>query len=180
MKLNTFSNIGFDRGASRIKEGLWIAVSGVLFATWLPGTKWRAALLRIFGARIGQGVVIKPGVQVKFPWKLVVGDHCWIGEGVWIDNLGDVTLGDHVCISQGAYLCTGSHDWAKQEFDLIVKQIVIRDHAWVGACSRVGPGVVIEEGAVLGLGSTATHTLNPWSIYLGVPAKLVKKRVMEF
>ena len=176
MRLDTFDNSGFDRGASRGKELLWLLCCWLLLSSGLPGSGWRATLLRMFGARIGRGVIFKPGVRVKFPWRLIVGDHCWIGEEVWIDNLAEVSLGSHVCVSQGAYFCTGSHDWSKQSFDLIVKPINVGPHAWIAAKSIVAPGGCVGEGAVLGLGSVATHDLEPWTIYGGNPAVRVKLR----
>lgn len=175
MRLNLFESFTFERGASPYKEAIWLAVGG-LVSSWVPGSAWRAWLLRRFGSRIGEGVVIKPRVRVKFPWRLVVGDHCWIGEGVWIDNLAKVNLGDHVCVSQGVYLCTGSHDWGSDAFDLIVKPISIESHSWLGAMSRVAPGVSVAEGAVLSLGGVATRPLESWAIHSGNPATVVKKR----
>ena len=177
MRLDEFDNAGFDRGASRLRESLWIVASGVLVASWMPGSAWRRAILRAFGARIGTGVVIKPGVTVKFPWRLSVGGHCWIGEGVWIDNLAHVSVGSHVCISQGAYLCTGSHDWTRTGFDLLVRPIRIADHVWVAAMGRIAPGTSIEEGAVLCLGSVAQGRLTSWGIHAGMPARRVRDRV---
>ncbi len=179
MRLDTFKNPEFDRGASRLKEFLWIVVSGTLFASSVPGSRWRVALLRLFGAKIGAGVVIKPRVRVKFPWRLAVGEHCWLGEGVWIDNLAQVKISDHVCVSQGVYLCTGSHDWSLNSFDLVVKPISIGRHSWLGAMSRVAPGVSIAEGAVLGFGSIAKADLQAWSIYFGCPAEFIKERVLK-
>ena len=176
MKLNTFSNNDFERGASKTKELLWIVVSAFLFSSWLPGSSWRVALLRLFGSHIGKGVIIKPHVRVKFPWKLSIGDYSWIGEQSWIDNLAPVSIGSHTCISQGVYLCTGSHDWSLSTFDLITKPIMIADQAWLGAFSRVAPGVVVEQGAVLALGSVATQALQEWMIYSGQPAIAIKPR----
>lgn len=176
MRLNTFNNSGFERGASKVKEMLWLICGWLLLSSWLPGAGWRASLLRLFGASVGQSVIFKPGVRVKFPWRLTVGDHCWIGEDVWVDNLADVTLGDHVCVSQGAYFCTGSHDWGKQSFDLIVKPIRVGSHAWIAAKSMVAPGTVVGEGAVLGFGGVASHTLDPWTIYSGNPPVRIKAR----
>lgn len=176
MRLDFFTNPEFDRGASKIKELLWIVISGALFESWCPGSGWRVALLQLFGAKLGQGVVIKPRVRVKFPWRLVVGDHCWFGEGAWIDNLVEVRIGDHVCISQGVYLCTGSHDWSSPAFDLVAKPIYVGSHVWLGAMCRVAPGISISDGAVLGLGSTAKNNLPAWSIFFGCPAEFVKKR----
>lgn len=176
MQLDSFKNSDFDRGAPILKEILWLIICWLLLSSWLPGSGWRTFLLRLFGARIGQGVIFKPRVRVKFPWRLTIGNHCWIGENVWIDNLTDVTLGDHVCVSQGAYFCTGSHDWGIQSFDLIIKPIRVYSFAWIAAKSVVGPGVEIGEGAVLGLGGIATRTLNPWTIYTWNPLVSIKAR----
>lgn len=176
MRLDRYCGSGFDRGASVGREIAWIICSALSLSTWLPGSGWRVWLLRVFGSHIGKGVVIKPRVQIKFPWKLTVGDHCWIGEKVWIDNLAVVSIGNHVCISQGAYLCTGSHDWGKLGFDLITKPIRVEDHVWIAALSRVAPGVVVSEGAVLSFGSVATDSLAPWMIHQGIPAAPVRSR----
>lgn len=132
----------------------------------------------MFGAKIGQGVEIKSGVKVKFPWRLEVADHSWIGEDVWIDNLATVRIGANCCISQGAYLCTGSHDWSRSSFDLIIRSIDVRDGAWIAARAVVAPGVTIGEGAVLSLGSVAASDLAPWTVHAGVPAKPIRPRTV--
>lgn len=176
MRLDAYRSDTFNRGASRVREAAWIILAGLLFTTWLPGSTWRIWILRAFGAQIGEGVIIKPKVQIKFPWKLTIGDHCWIGEKAWIDNLAEVVIGNHVCISQGAYLCTGSHDWKATGFDLITKPIRIGDHAWVAAWARVSPGVTVSEGAVLAFASAATSTLSAWTVYRGVPAVSIASR----
>jgi len=108
---------------------------------------------------------------------LEIGDHSWIGEDVWIDNLDTVRIGSHVCVSQGAYLCTGSHDWSDEAFALITKPIVIEDGCWIGAMSRVALGVHIEEGAVLTMGSVAVHNLGTHMIWQGNPAHRTRDRV---
>lgn len=136
----------------------------------------RKFLLRLFGAKIGQGVVIKPGVNIKYPWFLQIGDHVWIGEGVWIDNLAMVKIGDHVCISQGALLLTGNHDYKKSTFDLMTKPINLETGSWVGAKSTVAPGVNLKSHAVLTAGSVASSDLQAYGIYQGNPAELIKER----
>lgn len=176
MRLDLFNNKEFDRGASKARELFWLAVSGICFSTWLPGSSWRVALLRCFGAKVGAGVVIKPRVVVKFPWKLSIGDYSWIGERVWFDNLAPVSIGCHACISQGVYLCTGSHDWSLSSFDLITKPIEVADQTWLGAFSRVAPGVDVAQGAVLSMGSVATQPLEAWMVYSGHPAIAVRSR----
>ncbi|QFT48728.1 Galactoside O-acetyltransferase (plasmid) [Roseivivax sp. THAF40] len=176
MLFDNASNNKFSRGAPRFVEALWIFVSAMFVTSWLPGSAWRCTLLRLFGARIGRGVVIKPGVQVKFPWRLHIGSHTWIGEHAWIDNLAVVTIGDHACISQGVYLCTGNHDWSRGSFDLITQPILIEDGAWVGAFSKLAPGTIMRKRAVLTLGSVGSRELEPNTVYRGNPAKRVMPR----
>lgn len=153
-----------------------MVLSGLLVESWLPGSGWRRQLLRAFGAQIGDGVVIKPRVRVKFPWRLRVGDHSWIGEEVWIDNLAMVTVGSHCCVSQGAYLCTGSHDWSDPAFKLITRPIELADGCWVGAKSSLPSGTVMRPGAVLAMGSIASGELEAWTVHAGVPSKPIRQR----
>lgn len=165
MRLAEFENRDFDRGASRLKEALWIAVSGMTVASWLPGSGWRVRLLRAFGAEICAGAVIKPGVRVKFPWRLTLGRNVWIGENAWIDNLAQVTIGDDCCISQEAYLCTGSHDWSDPRFALVTRPIHLEGECWVGARASLAPGTVMERGAVLTMGSVGRGRLAGWQVH---------------
>lgn len=176
--LSRYAAPEFDRGRSRIVEGLWMLIQALFVSSWLPGSAHRRLLLRLFGAKIGARVVIKPGVRVKFPWRLRIGDNSWIGECAWIDNLAPVAIDHDCCISQGAYLCTGSHDWSAAGFDLMTRPITLEAGAWVGARATVGPGVTLGRGAVLGLGSTASKDLDPWTVYAGVPAVPVKHRTI--
>ncbi len=178
-QLKDYSTPHYSRGASVFVEALWICVQWLFVSSGFPGSAHRKLLLRMFGARIGRGVVIKPSVRVKFPWRLTIGDHSWIGEDVWIDNLAATRIGSNVCISQGAYLCTGSHDWSSGRFGLIAEPIAIEDGAWIAARATVGPGVVVGEGAVLCLGGTATKDLESWGIFAGVPATFVKRRTIK-
>lgn len=177
MRLSEYDHC-FDRGASATKMLLWVLLGSVLLESSLPGKKWRGKLLQAFGATIGNGVVFKPNVRVKLPWRLTVGDYSWIGEGVWIDNLDEVVIGSNCCISQGVYLCTGSHDWSVETFDLITKPIHIKDCAWLCAKSVVGPGVTVNEGAVLSLGSVANSDLDALKVYSGSPADIKKERTI--
>lgn len=174
--LSEFTSQGFQRGRSKVIEALWTLSQALLLKSFVPGSTHRIALLRLFGAKIGKGAVIKPGVRVKFPWRLSIGDYTWIGEDVWIDNLSQITIGSNCCISQGAYLCTGSHDWTAQTFDLRVEPIEIQSYAWIGAKSTVGPGVIVGEGSILSLGSTATSNQKPWFVFQGNPARQIKER----
>lgn len=175
MRLDRYTNNDFRRGASRPTEAFWLLISSLLVSSWLPGSAWRATLLRLFGASIGKGVVFKPRVVVKFPWRLHIGDFCWIGERVWIDNLTDVRLGDHVCLSQSAYLCTGSHDWSHENFDLITKPILIESHAWICANAMLAPGTIVEQGAVLAFGAIGHGRLSKWQIYTSSGERIERK-----
>jgi putative colanic acid biosynthesis acetyltransferase WcaF len=174
--LSRFDKTGFRRGRPALVEALWILVQAMLVSSFLPGSAHRRTSLRLFGAKIGQGVVLKPGIKVKFPWRLSIGDNSWIGEDVWIDNLAEVHIGDNVCISQGAYLCTGSHNWSGQNFDLTTSPIRIGSGAWIAARCAVGPGVEIGEGSVLTLGSVAVHRIESGTIHQGNPAAPVRSR----
>ncbi len=123
--------------------------------------------------------MIKPGVNVKYPWFLTVGDYVWIGEQVWIDNLATVTIGNNVCVSQGALLLTGNHNYSKPTFDMVIKPIYLETGCWVGAKTVVCPGVTIGSHAVLGAGAVATKSLDAYGIYQGNPAVWVRKRVIQ-
>jgi putative colanic acid biosynthesis acetyltransferase WcaF len=136
-------------------------------------------MLRAFGAKVGRKVVIKPRVTIMFPWKLALGDNVWLGEECWLLNLDRITIGNNVCISQRAFLCTGNHDYKSQRFDLILKPIEVEDGAWIGACAWVGPGVCIGSHAVLTAGSVAAKDLEPFGIYTGNPAAFVRTRVIK-
>lgn len=141
----------WSRGAPLWKEALWRLLGQPLLASDLPGSGWRRLLLLSFGARLGRGGRLKPRLRVTFPWRLHVGDHCWLGEAVWIDNLAPVWLGDRVCVSQGAYLCTGNHDFRRQDFRLVVRPIRVDHDAWIAARAVLAPGCEIGAGAVIGL-----------------------------
>jgi putative colanic acid biosynthesis acetyltransferase WcaF len=176
VRLDRFSAKEFDRGCSRFVEALWLVCSALFVSSGLPGSRLRVLILQAFGARIGTGVLIKPHVRVKFPWRLSAGAYSWIGEDVWIDNLERVSIGAQCCISQGVYLCTGSHDWSKETFDLITKPIYIENGAWICAKATVGPGVRVGEGAVLTLGSVTTRDLEPWTCYSTFQESPTKQR----
>ena len=178
--LSTFFTGDFNRGASRFKELCWLVVSQLLFQLCpLKLSALKAAVLRWFGASVGRGVVIKPQVKITFPWKLTVGDHVWLGEESWLLNLAPIIIEDNVCISQRAFLCAGNHNYKSPAFDLITQPIQVEQGAWIGAGGFVGPGVLVGSHAVLAAGSVATKDLEPYGIYQGNPAVLVKKRVIE-
>jgi putative colanic acid biosynthesis acetyltransferase WcaF len=177
MRLDLFDKSSLERGRPVWCEALWLLGQALFVSSWIPGSVHRVWLLRAFGARIGTGVVIKPRARVKFPWRLTLGNNVWIGEGVWIDNLANVSIGDHCCISQGAYLCTGNHDWDSPSFKLVVGAITVGDQVWICARAVVGPGVSVGTGSVLTMGGVAVEDLKPWRVYGGVPARELKRRL---
>jgi putative colanic acid biosynthesis acetyltransferase WcaF len=177
--LSSFDNRWYRPGPLW-KRALWYPVQAFFLGSRMnPFSGVKVCLLRLFGARIGKGVVIKPGVNIKYPWKLTIGDHSWIGEAVWIDNLSQVTIGSNVCISQGALLLCGNHNYRKSTFDLVLGEITLEDGVWIGAGSVVCPGVTCHSHAVLSVGSVATKDLEAFSIYQGNPAVKIRERIIE-
>jgi putative colanic acid biosynthesis acetyltransferase WcaF len=156
---------------------LWFGIGSPLVSSGLPGSKWRRLLLNLFGASVGRGVVLKPHLRVKFPWRLEIGASSWIGEFVWIDNLEWVRIGHDACISQGVYFCTGNHNYRDPAFSYRLAPITVEAEAWIAAMSRIAPGVVIGYGAVLGLASVALDDLKPLARYQGAPAQLIGPRL---
>lgn len=177
--LSSFDNRWYKPGASLPIRLLWYVVNALFFQSpLLMPYAIKRALLRLFGAKVGAGVVVKPRVSIKYPWQLTIGKNCWIGEQVWIDSLAGVSLGDNVCLSQGALLLSGNHDYTKTSFDLMVKPIKIEDGAWIGAKSIVVGGSLVGEHAMLAAGSVCSSQLDAYGIYRGNPASLIKKRVI--
>ncbi len=163
-----------------IKRVVWHIISSMFINSNFPlPVKGKIYILRLFGAKIGNGVMIKPRVNIKYPWFLVVEDYVWIGEEVWIDNYIEVKIMKNACISQGAMLLTGNHDFTKSTFDLIIKPITIGEGAWVGAKSIVCPGASLGDCAVLTVGSVATKQLSKLTVYQGNPAKMIKYREIK-
>ncbi|MES2431350.1 MAG: WcaF family extracellular polysaccharide biosynthesis acetyltransferase [Bacteroidota bacterium] len=166
--------------ASIIKQVLWYLTNIFFFKNSLNiSSALKKILLKLFGAKVGEGVVIKPCVNIKYPWKLVIGDHSWIGENVWIDNLANITIGNNVCLSQGAYLLTGNHNFKKTTFDLITAEIILEDGVWIGAKAIVCPGITCKTHSILSVASVATKDLEPYTIYKGNPAIISGQRVIN-
>ncbi|MDI1323226.1 MAG: WcaF family extracellular polysaccharide biosynthesis acetyltransferase [Algoriphagus sp.] len=177
--LSLFKNDDYQPGSAPKRLTWYLANRLFLNTSILFPSSFKSWLLTLFGAKIGRGVVIKPNVNIKYPWFLTIGEYCWIGENVWIDNLAQVTIGSHVCISQGALLLTGNHDYKKESFDLITGEIVLEDGVWIGAKSVVCPGVRCFSHSVLAVGSVASKDLQAFEIYQGNPALPVRKRVIS-
>ena len=174
--LKSFKNTEYQPG-SALKRGCWYLVNSLFFKSYcFPFYGLKTLLLKGFGARVGKGVLVKPGVNIKYPWFLSIGDYVWIGENVWIDNLAQVTIGNNVCISQGAFLLTGNHNYSVSSFDLITQPITLEDGVWIGAKAIICPGVTCASHAVLSVGSVATHNLDSYGIYQGNPAQKLKER----
>ncbi len=177
--LSKFNNDWYNPGAGLIKRSVWYFINAHILKSAMPFSGIRVMLLRFFGAQIGKKCVIKPHVSVKYPWKLKMGDYVWIGEQVWIDNLDSVSIGSHVCISQGALILSGNHNYKKREFDLMIKPISIENGAWIGAKSVVTQGVTVGHHAVLQVNSVAVGNLESYGIYSGNPAIKIKDRKID-
>jgi putative colanic acid biosynthesis acetyltransferase WcaF len=173
-------NIGDYKSGNKLKVIIWFFINYYVFNSSFPWpNRLKIFLLRLFGAKVGVGINIKNKVRIKNPWRLVIGNYCWIGESAWIDNLENVTLGNNVCISQGAMLLTGNHDYTKSDFPYRLGAIEIEDGAWIGAQSIVCPGVICRSHSILTVSSVATKELDAWSIYSGNPAIFARNRKMN-
>lgn len=161
--LGSFTGAGYDKGRSTSVQALWFACSNLVFMKWWCPRLLRPPILRLFGARVGRGVFIRHQVRVLWPWKLVIGDDCWLGEGVWILNLEPVVLEHDVCLSQSVYVFTGSHDPCSPTFGYDNAAILIRAHAWIATRATILRGVTVEEGAVVSAGSLVRSNVASWS-----------------
>lgn len=182
MKVNlaTFDGTAFPKGAGKLKIVTWYIVNALLVrASWNPFMGFKVLILKAFGAKIGKGLIIKNEVVIKSPWNLEIGDNCWLGEKCWIDNLDKVRIGGNVCISQGAMLLTGNHDYTVSSMPYMNAPIVIEDGAWIGAKATVCPGVTVHSNAILTVGSIATKNLEENTIYQGNPAVKIRMRIIK-
>ncbi len=177
VNLRRTSNRGYEPGRPLAYRALWLLVeAAVMLNPAVTSYGLKRWVLRAFGARVGSRVIVKPAVHVKYPWRLTIGDDAWIGERAWIDNFVSVHIGANACISQGAYLCTGNHDWSDPGMGLVVRPITIGDGAWVGAFAKIAPGVTVGEEAVVTLGSVLLGDAQPRTVYTGNPAASVRRR----
>ena len=179
-KLDKFSLPRNFRGRPGWIVQTWWLVQSTLFGLspqFMYG--WRNTLLRIFGAKIGRGVIIRPTVRITYPWKLTIGDNAWIGDNAELYTLGEIEIGDNAVVSQRSYLCTGSHDYSKPEFDIYAQKIVIEEEAWVATDVYVAPGVTIGRGAVVGARSSVFSDMPGGMICVGSPARPIKQRNMN-
>jgi putative colanic acid biosynthesis acetyltransferase WcaF len=175
IQLRDYDNSEFDRGAPRWMEALWVAIKVIFFLNPFPWPSGlRVALLRLFGAKIGERVVIRSGVHITFPWFLEIGDDVWLGEEACLLSLAPITIESNVCISQRAFLCTGSHDFRKTTFNLVTRPITVRRGCWIAVQAFVAAGVEIGEGSLVSAGSVVLDTVAPHSLVRGNPAVVVK------
>jgi putative colanic acid biosynthesis acetyltransferase WcaF len=178
--LSATSNRDYLPGKSLLIRAAWILIEALTIANpILTSYRFKRMILRFFGARIGKGLIIKPGVHVKYPWRLRIGDNCWIGERVWVDNMEDVSIGNNVVISQGAYICTGNHDWSDPGMGLSPRPVVIEDGAWIGAFARISPGRRLAEDSIVTIGAVLLTNTEPSGIYAGNPAEFVRWRTIR-
>lgn len=165
------------RGRSKLTVQVWWLVQALFFKTspqFLYG--WRRFLLRLFGAKIGKHVILRPSITVTYPWKLSIGDYSWIGDDVVLYSLGEITIGSHTVISQKGYLCTGSHDYLSEDFMIYAQKITIGTKCWLATDVYVAPGIIIGDGTVVGARSSVTSNLPAYKICVGTPAKPIKDR----
>lgn len=178
--MKTVNNASFDgscyKPGSIVKRILWYFTNAIFFKSCNPLNGLKVYLLRLFGARVGKGVVIKPAINIKYPWFLEIGNDSWIGEEVWIDSMQKVIIGNNVCISQGALLLCGNHDYKKTSFDYKLGKITLEDGVWIGSKSTVCPGITCFSHSVLTVGSVATKNMEAYTVYSGNPAIAVRKR----
>ncbi len=176
VNLANFDNHWFKPGRKYKILG-WYLFNRLFFNTYIPfPSAFKIFILRLFGADIGKHVLIKPKVNIKYPWLLTISDHSWIGENVWIDNLAYVNIASNVCVSQGAFLLCGNHNYKNTEFNLFLGEITLEKGVWIGARAIVCPGVTCKSHSILSVGSVATKDLESYSVYQGNPAQKVKER----
>lgn len=176
-ELKQFRSASNLRGASAIKVQLWWIVQSTFFGCspqFVYG--WRRFLLRLFGAKVGKGVIIRPTARITYPWKLELGDHCWVGDEVVLYNWGKITIGKNAVVSQRSYLCTASHDMNDSTFPLTAQPITVEEQSWLATDVFVSPGVTIGKGSVVGARSTVFKDVPPGKICAGYPAKVIRDR----
>ncbi len=161
----------------RLKRGLWAACWLAMYRpSPRPLHRWRSMLLRAFGAKMGPNCHFYPGSRVWAPWNLDCADQVTLADGAEIYNPVPIYLGSHAIVSQGAYICGATHDIDDPSFPLLAYKMQIGAYAWICSRASVCPGVNVGEGAVLGLASVASRDLDPWSVYVGSPARKAKER----
>ncbi|WP_218846951.1 putative colanic acid biosynthesis acetyltransferase [Winogradskyella forsetii] len=175
--LKSYRNPKGFRGKSKITVQLWWIVQATVFR-WSPQVMygWRRFLLRAFGAKIGKNVIIRPSVQITYPWKISIGDYSWVGDEVVLYSLGDIEIGSDTVISQRSYVCTGSHHYNSENFDIYSKKITIGNKCWLATDVYIAPNVSIGDFTVVGARSSVFKDLPANKVCKGNPAKPFKDR----
>ncbi|WP_017295109.1 WcaF family extracellular polysaccharide biosynthesis acetyltransferase [Geminocystis herdmanii] len=165
-------NSKFDRGKPQWMIFLWWLIEGVIFPLTPHNLNgFRSSLLRLFGAKIGKGVVIRPTVKIYFPWKVEIGDYSWVGDQVYLYSLDYIKIGCHTVISQKSYLCTGSHNFDDVKFPLITNPITIGNGVWIATDCFIAPDVKIGANTLIGARSSVFKSISSESIAWGNPCK---------
>ncbi|MBB5350835.1 putative colanic acid biosynthesis acetyltransferase WcaF [Haloferula luteola] len=138
--------------------------------------KWRVLILRLFGAKVSWSATIHSNVKIWAPWNLEVGPFSCIGPEVDCYNQGKIVIGANSTISQKVYLCASSHDYTSPSHPLTLNPISIGSRVWVAADAFVGPGVMIDDGVVVGARAVVVKSLDSWKVFAGNPCKFVKER----
>ena len=167
---------GFRGRSAVFVQFWWICQTLLIHASPQAFYGWRRAILRLFGAKIGFGVLIRPSVVITYPWKVAIGDHSWIGDNAELYSLGPITIEDNVVVSQGSYLCAATHDFEDDTFPLVAGPIVVEREAWIAAQCFIAPGVTIGAGSVAGARSVVLEDVPPGVIVAGHPAKIIGTR----
>ncbi|WP_217938974.1 putative colanic acid biosynthesis acetyltransferase [Duncaniella muris] len=160
---------------------LW-GITWAVGAKWLPrsvGSGWKRFLLRLFGAKISSTAAVYSSAKVYYPANLEMDEYACIASDVDCYNVAPIRLGKFSTVSQGAFLCTASHNITSPNHELITSPITIGDQAWVGAEAFVGMGVTVNNGAVVGARSAVFKDVEPWTVVGGNPAKFIKNRMLN-
>ena len=177
--LSKYNNSWYKTGAAFPVRVVWYFANAFIINTPCPWNFVKIIFLKMFGAQIGKNVTVKPRVNIKYPWNISIGDNVWIGEKVWLDSLGKINIGSNSCLSQGAILICGNHNYKKSSFDLIVGDINLEDGVWIGTGAIVCGGITCKSNSVLTAGSVTANDLDACSIYQGNPAVKIKDRAIE-
>lgn len=168
------------RGRSAVAVQLWWLMQATLFkGSPQFAYGFRRWLLRMFGAQVGQGVVIRPSVTITYPWNVRIGDYAWVGDDVVLYSLGEIEIGAHAVVSQSSYLCAADHDYTDSSFPIRSSKITIGSEAWVAADVFVAPGVTIGQAAVIGARSSVFADMPAGMVCFGYPCKPMKQRTLS-
>lgn len=176
-KLDKWDSSGFDYGRSKFFVFLWFFLQDTVFR-WspIPCYGFRRQLLKLFGCKIGQGVVIRPRARFHYPWRIEIGKHTSVGDDVWLYSIGNIKIGKNCVISQKSFLCTSGHDYSDPFFKTTVAPITVGDGVWIAADVFVAPGVTIGDNAVIGARSSVFHNMPANTICFGHPCRPVRPR----